>query len=71
MFGLGGIYVEVLKRVGFRLAPLELDEAKDLIHETLPPALIAGARGRKKMNVDAIASALVSLGRLFDRTSAG
>ena len=66
MFGLGGIYVEVLKRVGFRLAPLEHEEARDLIHETLPAALIAGARGRKKMNVDLIADALVSLGRLFD-----
>jgi len=66
MFGLGGIYVEVLKRVGFRLAPMELEVAKDLVVETLPPALIAGARGRKKMNVDAIANALVSLGRLFD-----
>jgi acetyltransferase len=66
MFGLGGIYVEVLKRVGFRLAPLGIDEAKTLILETLPPALIAGARGRKKMNVDAIAGALVSLGRLLD-----
>jgi acetate---CoA ligase (ADP-forming) len=66
MFGLGGIYVEVLKRVGFRLAPLGIDEAKDLILETLPAALIAGARGRKKMNVDSIASALVSLGRLLE-----
>ncbi len=66
MFGIGGIYVEVLKRVGFRLAPLSVDEAKDLIHEILPPALIAGARGRKKMNVDSIATALVSLGRLFE-----
>ena len=66
MFGLGGIYVEVLKRVSFRLAPLSGEEAKDLIHETLPAALIAGARGRKKMNVDAIAAALVSLGRLFE-----
>ena len=66
MFGLGGIYVEVLKRVGFRLAPLSSQDAKNLIHETLPPALIAGARGRKKMNVDAIAGALVSLGRLFE-----
>jgi acetate---CoA ligase (ADP-forming) len=66
MFGLGGIYVEVLKRVGFRLAPFGIEEAKNLIHETLPPALIAGARGRKKMNVDSIAGALVALGRLFD-----
>lgn len=66
MFGLGGIYVEVLKRVGFRLAPVTFDEAKDLIVETLPPALVAGARGRKRMNVGAIANALVSLSRLFD-----
>ncbi len=66
MFGLGGIYVEVLKRVGFRLAPLSAQEAKDLIQETLPPALIKGARGRKPMNVDEIAGALVSLGRLFE-----
>jgi len=66
MFGLGGIYVEVHKSVGFRLAPMQFDSARNLIVETLPPALIAGARGRKKMNVDAIANALVSLGRLFD-----
>lgn len=65
MFGIGGIYVEVLKRVGFRLAPLSVYEAKNLIHEILPPALIAGARGRKPMNVESIAKALVSLGRLF------
>jgi acyl-CoA synthetase (NDP forming) len=65
MFGLGGIYVEVLKRVGFRLAPFGLDEARALIHDTLPPKLIAGARGRKKLNVDAIAAMLVSLGRLL------
>ncbi|MBI4289919.1 MAG: acetate--CoA ligase family protein [Betaproteobacteria bacterium] len=66
MFGLGGIYVEVLKRVGFRLAPLGVEEAKDLINDTLPPALIAGARGRKKINVGAIALALASLGRLLE-----
>lgn len=66
MFGLGGIYVEVFKHVGFRLAPLGLEEAKDLIHDTLPAALIAGARGRPKINVDAIALALASLGRLLE-----
>jgi acetate---CoA ligase (ADP-forming) len=66
MFGLGGIYVEVLKRVGFRLAPLDLDEARALIHDTLPAKLIAGARGRKKLDVEAIAAMLVSLGRLLE-----
>ena len=66
MFGLGGIYVEVLKRVGFRLAPFEVEQARELIQDTLPPALIAGARGKKKMNVDAIAGMLVSLSRLME-----
>ena len=66
MFGLGGIYIEVLKRVNFRLAPLAIEAAGELIRQTLPAALLEGARGRKKMNVDAIAAALVSLGRLFE-----
>ncbi len=66
MFGLGGIYVEALRLVGFRLSPLGIDEAKELISETLPPALIAGFRGRSAMNVDSIADALVSLSRLFE-----
>jgi acyl-CoA synthetase (NDP forming) len=66
MFGLGGIYVEVLKRVGFRLAPFGAEQARELINDTLPAALIAGARGKKKMNVDAIAETLVSLGRLLE-----
>jgi acetyltransferase len=66
MFGLGGIYVEVLKQVGFRLAPLGVEEAKDLIHDALPRALIAGARGRRGINVEAVALALASLGRLLE-----
>ena len=69
MFGLGGIYVEVFKRVGFRLAPLEVEEAKSLIRETLPAALIKGARGKSGMNVDGIAATLVSLGRLMEEHS--
>jgi len=66
MFGLGGIYVEVLKRVGFRLAPFGIEQARELIADTLPPQLIAGARGRNKLNVDAIAETLVALGRLLE-----
>ena len=66
MFGLGGIYVEVLKRVGFRLAPFGIEQARALIHDTLPPNIIAGARGRKKLDVDAIAAMLVSLGRMLE-----
>jgi acyl-CoA synthetase (NDP forming) len=66
MFGMGGIYVEALKIVGFRLSPLCLDDARKLIRETLPPALIKGVRGRGAMNVDSIAGVLVSLGQLLE-----
>jgi len=65
MFGLGGIYVEVLRRVGFRLAPFDLAEARALIYDTLPAKIIAGARGRNPLAVDAIAATLVALGRLM------
>ncbi len=66
MFGMGGIYVEALKIVGFRLSPVSLDEARKLILDTLPPALIRGVRGRAPMNVDSIAGLLVSLGKLLE-----
>jgi len=66
MFGMGGIYVEALKMVGFRLSPISFEDAKKLIHGTLPPVLIKGVRGRGPMNVDSIANVLVSLGRLLE-----
>jgi acetyltransferase len=66
MCGMGGIYVEALKIVGFRLSPISLHDARRLIRETLPPALIKGARGRGPMNVDSVAGVLVSLGRLLE-----
>jgi acetyltransferase len=65
MAGMGGIYIEVLKQVGFRLAPVDLNDAINLIRQTLPPALVAGARGQKPMNVEAIGRAIVALGRIF------
>ncbi len=66
MFGMGGIYVEALKMVGFRLSPISLDDAKKLIQQTLPPVLIKGVRGRGPMHVDSIANVLVSLGQLLE-----
>ncbi len=65
MAGMGGIYIEILKKVGFRIAPLDLEDATDLIVQTLPPALLAGARGQKPMHIPSIAKALVALGRIF------
>ena len=55
MFGLGGIYVEALKLVGFRLSPLSIEDARDLICQTLPPAILKGTRGKAALNVDSLA----------------
>ncbi|MCY4488335.1 MAG: acetate--CoA ligase family protein [Deltaproteobacteria bacterium] len=64
VFGLGGIYTEVLKDVAFRLPPLGLPEAQDMIREIRTYPLLAGARGRSKADVAALAEAIVALSRL-------
>ena len=61
MFGLGGIFAEVLKDVAFRLAPITLSEARRMIEEIKGYPVLAGARGRPPADVDALADALVRL----------
>ena len=64
VFGLGGIYTEVLKDVAFRLPPLGLEDAHDMIREIRTYPLLAGARGRPKADVAALAEAIAALSRL-------
>ena len=64
VFGLGGIYTEVLKDVSFRLPPLGLEEAHDMIREIRAYPLLTGARGRPKADVAALAEVVVALSRL-------
>ena len=64
MFGLGGIFVEVMRDVTFRLVPLTLGEAQAMIREVRGFGLLAGARGRPPADLDALAAALVSISRL-------
>lgn len=61
MFGLGGIFVEVLKDVTFRLAPFGEAEARRMIDEIAGKALLAGARGAQPCDVDALAQALAKV----------
>lgn len=61
MFGLGGIFAEVLRDVAFRLAPLTPSEARRMIEEIKGYPVLAGARGRAAADVDALADALVRL----------
>lgn len=61
LFGLGGIFVEVLKDVTFRVAPFGLDEAHRMIDEVRGRALLDGVRGQPAADVDALAQGLSQL----------
>jgi acetyl coenzyme A synthetase (ADP forming)-like protein len=64
MFGLGGIYTEVLKDVSFRVAPITPQDARDMISEIRSLPLLTGARGTKKADIEAIARCLEGLSQL-------
>lgn len=64
VFGLGGIFVEVLKKVGGRMAPITRRQAEELIAEFEESQLMHGFRGQKPWNLDALADLLVSAGQL-------
>ncbi|MDH2050756.1 acetate--CoA ligase family protein [Achromobacter marplatensis] len=63
MFGLGGVFVEVLKDVSFRLAPFDRQQALSMIREIKGYALLQGARGTPPCDIEALADALVALSR--------
>ena len=64
MFGLGGIFAEVLKDVSFRLAPVTPSVAREMVQEISGYPLLAGARGRPRADVDALVDAIVRLSAL-------
>ena len=61
MFGLGGVFVEVLKDVTFRVAPFGVDVAREMIDEVKGRAMLDGVRGAPAADVDALAQALAQL----------
>jgi acetyltransferase len=65
MFGLGGVYVEVLEDVAFRLAPLSREDAEEMIAEVRGSRLLRGVRGERTADVDVVAEALMALSRLL------
>ena len=64
MFGLGGIYVEVLKDVSFRIAPVSHNEALSMINEIRTSALLRGARGEKPVDIEAIVECILRVSAL-------
>jgi acetyl-CoA synthetase (ADP-forming) len=64
MFGLGGIFVEVLKDVTFRIAPITEDEACEMVSEVKAYPLLKGYRNTPPADLEAIAKILLNTSRL-------
>ena len=62
MFGLGGIFTEILKDVSFRLAPLEERDAIDMMEEIKGHKILDAIRGMEPVNRGAVAKILIALG---------
>jgi acetyltransferase len=64
MFGLGGIYVEALRDVTFRIAPFSRREAEEMITEIRAYSLLRGVRGEPPADTAAIVDALLRVSQL-------
>lgn len=67
MVGLGGVFVEVLQDVSFRVLPLAREDALEMIRELKGYALLKGVRGQKPKDVNALADILLGVARLVEK----
>ena len=67
LFGLGGIYVELLKDVSMRVCPITSNDAEEMIREIKGYALLSGARGKQKANLKKIKSYLLKVSKLMQK----
>ena len=64
MFGLGGIFVEILKDVSFRIAPITRSDAQEMITEVKGYPILRGYRGQPPADINAIIEILLNTSRL-------
>ncbi|PPR63911.1 MAG: hypothetical protein CFH10_00387 [Alphaproteobacteria bacterium MarineAlpha4_Bin2] len=62
MVGLGGVFIEVLKDVAFRLCPLSETHARDMLKELRGKAILEGVRGEDGVSLDAVVDLLLKIG---------
>lgn len=65
MFGIGGIAVELMKDVSYRIAPVDLVEALNMIKEVKSYPLLTGFRGAMPVDMDKLADAVVKLSAII------
>lgn len=66
MFGLGGIFVEILKDVAFRVAPVNMPSCRSMIREIKGLGMLQGARGSKPCDLEALAETVCIISHLVD-----
>ena len=66
MVGIGGVFVEVFKDVAYRLAPVDKQEAKEMLSELKGYKLLTGYRGKQPVNIEKLCQALVDVSRALD-----
>ncbi|MHA1212909.1 MAG: acetate--CoA ligase family protein, partial [Candidatus Heimdallarchaeota archaeon] len=64
MFGLGGIFVELLKDVSFRIAPIEEKDAKEMIQGIKALPMLQGFRGGPNVKLELIVDILMKVSKL-------
>jgi len=64
MFGLGGVWVEVLEDISFRLAPLSAEDAREMIQEIKGYPVLAGIRGTPPADVGALIGIIQKVGQI-------
>ncbi|NWF57016.1 MAG: acetate--CoA ligase family protein [Syntrophaceae bacterium] len=67
MFGLGGIYVEVMKDVAFRALPINRKEVMAMVKEIRAYPLLLGVRGEEKKDLDGVVETIIKVGTILQR----
>lgn len=70
MFGLGGVYVEVLKDIAFRSFPLSREETLNMIGQINSYPLLLGVRGESRKDIDEVANTIIKVGWILHNCSA-
>lgn len=68
MFGLGGVFVEVLKDVSFRIVPLSRRDARQMIEEIKGYPVLQGYRGQEPANMEALEDMLLKLSHFVEQS---
>lgn len=66
MFGLGGIFVEIIKDVSFRIVPLTEEDAYEMIYDIRGSSLLEGVRGAEPVKIETLAEVLLKLSRFVE-----